>query len=276
MQSVVKAASLGQLSRASVSAVPNLSAVPASAAVPAAAPPLTLEAPVVPLTSFSMSKHLLGSGSQMRISSGLGVSSQVRCLHAGNVDVPDFSYYRRSAVKDNTAKSAESAEDRTGFSYLMAGGLGLTAAYGGKSLVNQFISSWSASQDVLAMAKIEIKLADIPEGKNMTFKWRGKPLFIRHRTAAEISECEAVDPASLRDPQSDSERVKEAEWLVILGVCTHLGCVPIANAGEFGGYYCPCHGSHYDASGRIRKGPAPLNLEVPYYEFPEEGLLVVG
>ena len=96
----------------------------------------------------------------------------------------------------------------------------------------------------------------------MTFKWRGKPLFIRHRTAAEISDCEAVDPATLRDPQSDGERVKDAEWLVILGVCTHLGCVPIANAGEFGGYYCPCHGSHYDASGRIRKGPAPLNLEV--------------
>ena len=102
-----------------------------------------------------------------------------------------------------------------------------------------------------------------------------------------------VDDLVSRDPQTDSERVKDAEWLVILGVCTHLGCVPIANAGEFGGYYCPCHGSHYDASGRIRKGPAPLNLEVrlykileinctifslqvPFYEFPEEGMLVVG
>merc|ERR1711862_278782 len=199
---------------------------------------------------MGMSKQLL-TGNQ-RITSGLGVSSQVRCLHAGNMDVPDFSYYRRSAVKDSSAKSNESADDRKGF------------------------SSWSASQDVLALAKIEIKLGDIPEGKNMTFKWRGKPLFIRHRTAQEIEDCGAVDPASLRDPQHDSERVKDAEWLVILGVCTHLGCVPIANAGEFGGYYCPCHGSHYDASGRIRKGPAPLNLEVPYYEFPEEGLLVVG
>ena len=114
----------------------------------------------------------------------------------------------------------------------------------------------------------------------MTFKWRGKPLFIRHRTAQEIETENAVDPATLRfciimilienklhhfrDPQADSERVKDAEWLVILGVCTHLGCVPIANAGEFGGYYCPCHGSHYDASGRIRKGPAPLNLEVNF------------
>ena len=101
-------------------------------------------------------------------------------------------------------------------------------------------------------------------GKNMTFKWRGKPLFIRHRTAAEIEAEVSCDPATLRDPQSDAERVKDPEWLVILGVCTHLGCVPIANAGEFGGYYCPCHGSHYDASGRIRKGPAPLNLEVSF------------
>ena len=210
----------------------------------------------------------------------LSVSSQVRYIHAGNMDVPDFSYYRRNAVKDTSAKSNESADDRKGFSYLVAGGLGMSAAYGGKSLVNQFISSWSASQDVLALAKIEIKLGDIPEGeiieeniallrnslifsgKNMTFKWRGKPLFIRHRTAAEIEAEVACDPATLRDPQSDAERVKDPEWLVILGVCTHLGCVPIANAGEFGGYYCPCHGSHYDASGRIRKGPAPLNLEV--------------
>jgi len=158
----------------------------------------------------------------------------------------------------------------------MAGGLGVLGAYSAKSVVNQFVSSWSASQDVLALAKIEIKLADIPEGKNMTFKWRGKPLFIRHRGAEEIAQVRAVDPATLRDPQSDEERVKDAEWLVILGVCTHLGCVPIANAGEFGGYYCPCHGSHYDASGRIRKGPAPLNLEVPEHEFMEDGILVVG
>ena len=96
------------------------------------------------------------------------------------------------------------------------------------------------------------------------------------RFSEEIEKEQAVDVASLRDPQADTERVQKAEYLVVLGVCTHLGCVPIANAGDFGGYYCPCHGSHYDASGRIRKGPAPLNLEVPYYEFPEENLMVVG
>lgn len=134
----------------------------------------------------------------------------------------------------------------------------------------------SASADVLALAKIEIKLAEIPEGKSVTFKWRGKPLFIRHRTGEEISTEQSVAPSTLRDPQTDAERVQKAEWLVVIGVCTHLGCVPIANAGDFGGYYCPCHGSHYDASGRIRKGPAPLNLEVPPYVFPDEGLLIVG
>merc|ERR1712123_494973 len=249
MQSVVRAASLGQLARVSASAVPSATALVKDTPIPAGAAPVVVQAPV---------------------------TSQVRAYHAGNTDVPDFTYYRRSAVKDPSAKSSETAEERMAFSYVMAGGFGLGGAYGAKALVNQFLSTWSASQDVLALAQIEIKLADIPEGKNMTFKWRGKPLFIRHRTAQEIEECVAVDPATLRDPQTDAERVKDAEWLVILGVCTHLGCVPIANAGEFGGYYCPCHGSHYDASGRIRKGPAPLNLEVPFYEFPEEGMLVVG
>lgn len=176
---------------------------------------------------------------------------------------------------------------------MLVGGASVVSAYAAKTVVTQFISSMSASADVLALAQIEIKLSDIPEGKSVTFKWRGKPLFVWHRTASEIQAEEAVALNSLRDPQHDSERVKRKEWLVILGVCTHLGCVPIANAGEFtkkrfwwnlkpiclgdfGGYYCPCHGSHYDASGRIRKGPAPLNLEVPVHEFPEENLLIVG
>jgi len=157
----------------------------------------------------------------------------------------------------------------------MAGATGATGAYAATSLVNGLINSMSATADVLALAKIEIELDAIPEGKACTFKWRGKPLFIRHRTAEEIAREESVDPSTLRDAQHDSERVQDPKYLVVLGVCTHLGCVPIANAGEFGGYYCPCHGSHYDASGRIRKGPAPLNLEVPFYEF-KENLLIVG
>jgi len=275
MQAVVRTASLGQLSRATAVAVPQGQA--ATVALPTAAPAgVSSLAPVAPLTGHAMNGRLLGRDGQLRAVYGLGVSTQVRSLHAGNVDVPDFSYYRRSATKDPTSDNRDSAEARANFSYVLGGGLGVLGAYSAKSVVNQFIGSWSASADVLAMAQIEIKLADIPEGKNMTFKWRGKPLFIRHRTAEEIEREGAVDPATLRDPQSDAERAKNPEWLVILGVCTHLGCVPIANAGEFGGYYCPCHGSHYDAAGRIRKGPAPLNLEVPEHEFQDDGILVVG
>jgi ubiquinol-cytochrome c reductase iron-sulfur subunit len=193
-----------------------------------------------------------------------------------DMEVPDFSYYRRSDTKLSTSKPRDSVAKRHNFSYLMAGATGVTMAYSATTVVNHLVSTLSASKDVLAMAQIEVNLADIPEGKNMTFKWRGKPLFIRHRTAEEISKENSVDVASLRDPQADSERASNPQWLIILGVCTHLGCVPIANAGDFGGYYCPCHGSHYDASGRIRKGPAPLNLEVPIYEFVEENLVVVG
>jgi len=271
MQSVVKSAAVGQLARASSVAVPANSAPVLSAAANVVTPKRDNA-----LTSASLSKLLPGREGQMRLMSGTSVSTQVRSIHAGNVDVPDFSYYRRSATKDATSDNRSSLENRSSFSYVMAGGLGLSGGYAAKAIVNELVSSWSASQDVLALAQIEIKLSDIPEGKNMTFKWRGKPLFIRHRTAEEIATERAVDPATLRDPQSDEERVKAAEWLVILGVCTHLGCVPIANAGEFGGYYCPCHGSHYDASGRIRKGPAPLNLEVPIHDFVDDNTMVVG
>ncbi|XP_017076043.1 cytochrome b-c1 complex subunit Rieske, mitochondrial [Drosophila eugracilis] len=192
-----------------------------------------------------------------------------------DLQVPDFSPYRRESVKDGRRRN-ETAEERKAFSYLMVGAGAVGGAYAAKGLVNTFIGSMSASAEVLAMAKIEIKLADIPEGKSVTFKWRGKPLFIRHRTAAEIETERGVPTSTLRDPETDDQRVVKPEWLVVIGVCTHLGCVPIANAGDWGGYYCPCHGSHYDASGRIRKGPAPLNLEVPTHEFPNEGLLVVG
>ena len=107
-------------------------------------------------------------------------------------------------------------------------------------------------------------------------QWRNKPLFIRHRPASEIEREEAVSLSDLRDQETDADRVQKSQWLIVLGVCTHLGCVPIANSGEYGGYYCPCHGSHYDASGRIRKGPAPLNLEVPPYVFIDETTLIVG
>uniref|UniRef100_A0A182Q555 Cytochrome b-c1 complex subunit Rieske, mitochondrial n=1 Tax=Anopheles farauti TaxID=69004 RepID=A0A182Q555_9DIPT len=226
----------------------------------------------IPIVSATTAAGL--PSSNVRVVSGVTGATQIRCAHT-DIRVPDFSDYRREQVKRPNARN-DSADDRAAFTYLLVGGAAVSTAYVAKSLVSTFVSSMSASADVLAMSKIEIKLADIPEGKSMTFKWRGKPLFIRHRTAQEIDAEQSVAVATLRDPQNDAERVQKPEWLVVIGVCTHLGCVPIANAGDFGGYYCPCHGSHYDASGRIRKGPAPLNLEVPYYEFPEDGLLVVG
>lgn len=225
------------------------------------------------LTSYAMSK-LTPTGAD-RVSFSLCSPAQVRFAHT-DIQVPDFSAYRRDGTKDNHASSASSASSRRAFTYLFVGGGTVTAAYATKAVVSEFVSSLSASADVLAMAKIEIKLNDIPEGKNVTFKWRGKPLFVRHRSAEEIEAEQAVDISQLRHQETDSDRVKRPEWLVLLGICTHLGCVPLANAGEYGGYYCPCHGSHYDASGRIRKGPAPLNMEVPEHTFPKDGLLVVG
>ncbi|KAL9406834.1 hypothetical protein Peur_003806 [Populus x canadensis] len=143
-------------------------------------------------------------------------------------------------------------------------------------LILKFVLSMSASKDVLAMASLEVDLSSIEPGSTVTVKWRGKPVFIRRRTEDDIKLANSVDLASLRDPQEDAARVKNPEWLVVVGVCTHLGCIPLPNAGDFGGWFCPCHGSHYDISGRIRKGPAPYNLEVPTYSFMEENKLLVG
>ncbi|KAL8589997.1 Cytochrome b-c1 complex subunit Rieske, mitochondrial [Nucella lapillus] len=224
-------------------------------------------------TSYALSK-LTPTGAD-RVSYSLCSPSQVRFAHT-DVQVPDFSAYRRDGTKDNHSSSDPSYPGRRTFTYLVAGGGSVAGVYAAKTVVSEFIASMSASADVLAMAKLEIKLGDIPEGKNMTFKWRGKPLFVRHRTAEEIEAEQGVDISQLRDKETDADRVQKPEWLVLLGICTHLGCVPLSHVGEFGGYYCPCHGSHYDASGRIRKGPAPLNLEVPEYCFPEENLLIVG
>lgn len=191
-------------------------------------------------------------------------------------EVPDFSAYRRDSTNNPLRSSSKTADNRNAFTYLIIGGTSVGAAYAAKAVVHKFIGSMSASADVLALAKIEIKLSDIPEGKSITFKWRGKPLFIRHRTQLEIETEQAVPLSLLRDPEADSARVQKPNWLVVIGVCTHLGCVPIANSGDYNGYYCPCHGSHYDASGRIRKGPAPTNLEIPTYEFITDDLMIVG
>ncbi|XP_076893082.1 cytochrome b-c1 complex subunit Rieske-4, mitochondrial-like [Bidens hawaiensis] len=143
-------------------------------------------------------------------------------------------------------------------------------------LVLKLVLSMSASKDVLALASLEVDLSTIEPGTTVTVKWRGKPVFIRRRRQDDVKLANSVDVASLRDPQEDAARVKNPEWLIVVGVCTHLGCIPLPNAGDFGGWFCPCHGSHYDISGRIRKGPAPYNLEVPTYTFLDENKLLIG
>ncbi|KAH0569240.1 hsp70 nucleotide exchange factor fes1 [Trichoglossum hirsutum] len=189
---------------------------------------------------------------------GLGASPTMK--------IPDFSHYKSNRAVDSNKV----------LSYFMVGTLGVLSAAGAKATIEDFLVNMSASADILAMAKVEVDLSTIPEGKNVIIKWRGKPVFIRHRTPDEIKEANAVNVQSLRDPEADSDRVKKPEWLIMLGVCTHLGCVPIGEAGDYGGWFCPCHGSHYDISGRVRRGPAPLNLEIPEYDFPADDQLVIG
>jgi len=166
--------------------------------------------------------------------------------------------------------------ERRAFTYLLLSGVRFAYASTARVLVVKFVSSMSASADVLALASAEFDLSDVSVGKTITVKWRGKPVFIRHRTAGEIATEESVPLAQLRDQESDEERTLKAEWLVVLGICTHLGCVPLSGAGDYNGWFCPCHGSHYDVSGRIRKGPAPLNLEVPPYKFTEDAKILIG
>ncbi len=155
------------------------------------------------------------------------------------------------------------------------------AVFGAAAVAWPMISSLNPSQDVLALASTEVDLSQIEVGQAITVKWRGKPVFIRHRTPEEIKAAQDVNLGNLRDPQPDSERVEKPEWLIVVGVCTHLGCVPQGQKpseprGQFGGWFCPCHGSEYDTSGRIRRGPAPTNLEVPEYVFTSDTLVTIG
>lgn len=156
-----------------------------------------------------------------------------------------------------------------------------TAVFGAAAVAWPIISSLNPSKDVLALSSIEVDISQIEVGQAITVKWRGKPVFIRRRTPEEIKEAEDVDVSTLRDPQPDSVRVQKPEWLILVGVCTHLGCVPQGQKpseprGQFGGWFCPCHGSEYDTSGRIRRGPAPLNLAVPTYVFETDSLVKIG
>jgi len=155
------------------------------------------------------------------------------------------------------------------------------AGIGAAAFVWPLIDQMNPAADTLALASTEIDLSSLEEGQAITVKWRGKPVFVRHRTADEIKQAQEVSLEGMRDPQTDSERVTKEKYIVLVGVCTHLGCVPLGQKsgdvkGQYGGWFCPCHGSHYDHSGRIRKGPAPTNLEVPSYKFLSDTVIKIG
>ncbi|MGE3622284.1 MAG: ubiquinol-cytochrome c reductase iron-sulfur subunit [Bdellovibrionales bacterium] len=175
---------------------------------------------------------------------------------------------------------------RRDFMVLTAGAMG---AVGACVAAYPLVQSMNPAADVLAMATTEVDVSQVKEGQSLTVVWRGKPVFIRRRTKKEIEEAQAVPMSDLKDPQTDEERVAQSkinnqvnsEWLVMIGVCTHLGCIPLGQKptdphGEYDGWFCPCHGSQYDSSGRIRKGPAPTNLEIPPYTFTDANHIKIG
>ncbi|MGF1561542.1 MAG: ubiquinol-cytochrome c reductase iron-sulfur subunit [Geminicoccaceae bacterium] len=156
-----------------------------------------------------------------------------------------------------------------------------TAAAGTVAIVWPLVDQMNPAANVLALASTEVDLSPIEQGMGVTVVWRGKPVFVRHRTEQEIESARADDGARMPDPVPDADRVEKPDWLVVVGICTHLGCVPLGTKegearGDYGGWFCPCHGSHYDNSGRIRKGPAPLNLEVPPYVFLDDARIQIG
>ena len=164
-------------------------------------------------------------------------------------------------------------ENRRDFLFLATGAF---AAVGAANIVWPLIHQMNPDASVKALASIEVDISAVETGQSITVTWRGKPVFIRRRTGDEIAEAQAVSALDLPDPEDDAARVSKDEWLVMVGICTHLGCVPLGQAGDFNGWFCPCHGSHYDTSGRIRKGPAPKNLEVPTYEFVGDTRIKIG
>ena len=149
-------------------------------------------------------------------------------------------------------------------------------AVGVGAAVWPLIDQMNPDASVKALASTEVDISGVERGQSITVLWRGKPVFIRRRTDEEIAKAKEVNLEELKHPEKDEDRAKNPEWLVMLGVCTHLGCVPLGDKGDYGGWFCPCHGSHYDTSGRIRKGPAPTNMEVPKYEFVNSNTIKIG
>ena len=177
------------------------------------------------------------------------------------------------SIKVVDKEQKKETSERRDFLFTASYALG---AVGVGAAVWPLIDQMNPDASVKALATTEVDISTVGLGKTITVLWRGKPVFIRRRTQEEISKAQNVNLSELIDPQKDEDRVKKSEWLIMTGVCTHLGCVPLGEKGDFGGWFCPCHGSHYDTSGRIRKGPAPTNLEIPKYEFVDNNTIKIG
>ena len=173
----------------------------------------------------------------------------------------------------NEIENKKETSERRDFLYTASYALG---AVGLGAAVWPLVDQMNPDASVKALSTTEVDISNIDVGKSITVLWRGKPVFIRRRTQEEIIESQNTKLSELKDPQKDQDRVKKPEWLVMLGVCTHLGCVPLGGKGDYKGWFCPCHGSHYDSSGRIRRGPAPKNLQVPKYTFINKNKILIG
>lgn len=185
------------------------------------------------------------------------------------------------------AEIAGAEPTRRDFLYIATGAVG---AVGAAALAWPFISQMNPDASTLALSSVEVDVSQVAEGQSVTIKWRGKPVFIRHRTGKEIEEAKAVEISQLVDPlarngnlpadapATDTNRAAEGKeaWLVMIGICTHLGCVPLGSSGDYDGWFCPCHGSHYDSAGRIRRGPAPENMHIPAYQFLSDTSIRIG
>jgi ubiquinol-cytochrome c reductase iron-sulfur subunit len=182
----------------------------------------------------------------------------------------------------------ENEPTRRDFLYIATGAMG---AVGAAAAAWPFIAQMNPDASTRALASIEVDVSAIEEGQAITVKWRGKPVFIRNRTAKEIEEAKAVPLAELKDPMAENDNLDptapatfenrsggegKENWIVMIGSCTHLGCVPVGTSGDFGGWFCPCHGSHYDTAGRIRRGPAPRNLDIPVFAFASDTVIRIG
>jgi ubiquinol-cytochrome c reductase iron-sulfur subunit len=171
------------------------------------------------------------------------------------------------------ATTALAGPSRRDFIFIATGAVGAVAVGGA---VWPLVDQLNPDASTLAASTTEVDLAKITAGQIVTVKWRGKPVFVRHRTPKEIKEAEDAPLGVLKDPATDASRAHKPEWLVVVGICTHLGCVPLGHKGDYEGWFCPCHGSVYDTSGRIRKGPAPRNLPVPDYKFLSDTKIEIG